>query len=77
MRVQCCRHRGVDGVSAHARRLVVERMLVGRGPHEHDALRGIDACELDARGVLPREKHGHGGEGQLQRGHGARHGAAA
>ena len=63
-------------------------MLVGRGPHEHDALcgidarkldvlRGIDARKLDARGALLSEKHGHGGEGQLQCGHGARHGAAA
>ena len=60
-----------------ARQLIVERMLVSRGPHEHDAFRGIDARELDARGVLPREQHAHGREGQLQRGHGARRSAAA
>ena len=60
-----------------ARQLVVERMLVSRGPHEHDALRGIDARELDACGALPRGQHAHGGEGQLQCGHGAQHGAAA
>ena len=64
-------------MSARARQLVVEHMLVGRGPHEHDALRGIDPRELDARGALPREQHAHGGEGQLQHGHGARRGTAA
>ena len=47
MQVQCCRHCGVDGVSARAWQLIMEHMLVGGEPHEHDMLCGIDTCELD------------------------------